>query len=187
MPQSESALALGLRLKAIREANGLSQRELAKRAGVTNSSISMIEQGQVSPSVQSLEKVLSGFPMSLSYFFACGLSGDTQIFYAREEMQKHDKPYGYMQMVAEPLSPRKVSYKRFHFEPQSDTGDAPLTSFFDQAGCVFCGEIVLSAGSKVRRLQAGDCFYLQAYTPFRARNESSSEAAEIMVAAATPE
>jgi len=36
-------LDLGARLKTIRKRLGLSQRELGKRAGVTNSTISMIE------------------------------------------------------------------------------------------------------------------------------------------------
>ncbi len=62
--------AVGIRLKALREYHGWSQRELAKRAGVPNSAISVIEQGSVSPSVQSLEKVLKGFPLTLQHFFA---------------------------------------------------------------------------------------------------------------------
>jgi len=36
-------LDVGERLQSIRKLKGLSQRELAKRAGVTNSTISMIE------------------------------------------------------------------------------------------------------------------------------------------------
>ncbi|MDX1657167.1 MAG: helix-turn-helix transcriptional regulator, partial [Candidatus Competibacteraceae bacterium] len=35
---------LGARLRVVREARGLSQRELARRAGVTNGTISLIEQ-----------------------------------------------------------------------------------------------------------------------------------------------
>ncbi|WP_336623027.1 helix-turn-helix domain-containing protein [Gilvimarinus sp. 1_MG-2023] len=175
-------MALGLKLKAIREGNGFSQRELAKRAGVTNSSISMIEQGQVSPSVQSLEKVLSGIPMTLSHFFACGENQTEDVFYGENDMQKHDKPYGYMQVLAEKLVGRSVTFKRLYFRPDSGTGDAPLTSFFDQAGWIFSGNILLSAGSTVRKLTAGEGFYLQAYTPFRACNESLTEPAEIIVA-----
>ncbi|MBM2854831.1 MAG: cupin protein [Steroidobacteraceae bacterium] len=57
------------RLKAVRLMHGLSQRELAKRAGVTNGMISLIEQGRVSPSVASLKKVLDGLPMQLAEFF----------------------------------------------------------------------------------------------------------------------
>ena len=53
---------------------GLSQRELAKRAGVTNGMISLIEQNRVSPSVSSLKKVLDGIPMSLAEFFTLDLA-----------------------------------------------------------------------------------------------------------------
>src|SRR5882757_4920110 len=47
---------VGARLRGIRTTFGLSQRELARRAGVTNGLISLIEQNRVSPSVSSLKK-----------------------------------------------------------------------------------------------------------------------------------
>ena len=49
-------LDVGTHLKAVRQMYGLSQRELAKRAGVTNGLISLIEQNRVSPSVSSDRK-----------------------------------------------------------------------------------------------------------------------------------
>lgn len=67
------AANVGPRLKALREFYGFSQRELAKRAGVPNSAISVIEQGSVSPSVLSLEKVLNGFPIAIQDFFSIDL------------------------------------------------------------------------------------------------------------------
>ncbi|BBN54240.1 hypothetical protein TRE132_23650 [Pseudomonas chlororaphis subsp. aurantiaca] len=59
----------GTRLKLVRESYKLSQRELARRSGVTNATISLIEQNRVSPSVSSLKKLLEGIPMSLADFF----------------------------------------------------------------------------------------------------------------------
>ena len=56
---------VGARLRALRLMHGLSQRELAKRAGVSNAIISLIEQNRSSPSVGSLKKVLDGLPVSL--------------------------------------------------------------------------------------------------------------------------
>ena len=73
-------------LKAVRTMYGLSQRELAKRAGVTNGTISLIEQNRVSPSVSSLKKVLDGVPMSLAEFFTLDLQANPQVFYARDEL-----------------------------------------------------------------------------------------------------
>jgi transcriptional regulator with XRE-family HTH domain len=49
-----TGIDVGARLRAVRTMYGMSQRELAKRAGVTNGLISLIEQNRVSPSVHSL-------------------------------------------------------------------------------------------------------------------------------------
>ncbi len=76
---------VGVHLKVVRQMYGLSQRELAKRAGVTNGFISLIEKNRVSPSVGSLKKVLDGIPMTLAEFFALDLAGKPQVFFPRAE------------------------------------------------------------------------------------------------------
>lgn len=62
--------SVGQRLQMVRQHHGLSQRELARRAEITNSTLSMIEQGKVSPSIASLEKILNAIPFSLQAFFS---------------------------------------------------------------------------------------------------------------------
>jgi transcriptional regulator with XRE-family HTH domain len=173
---------LGRRLKAIREANGLSQRELAKRAGVTNSNISMIEQGQVSPSVHSLEKVLAAVPMSLSHFFACLDDPSDEVFFLQRNMLKHERSYGFMQIVAEHLPEAKIALKHLYFKPLTDTGDTPLMRHVDQAGWVCQGSVQITIAAEVKELSAGDGFYLSAYTPCRVKNVSAMTPAQIIVA-----
>ena len=79
---------IGARLQRVRTARNLSQRELARRVGVTNSTISLIEQNKVSPSVSSLKKVLDGIPISLADFFTLDLDPGPpeQPFYAAHEL-----------------------------------------------------------------------------------------------------
>src|SRR5690625_6983808 len=74
-------------IKWVRERNGLSQRELASRAGVTNSNISMIEQGAVSPTVNSLTRLLDVIPLSLAQFFACDPERDSGAIYRAGELR----------------------------------------------------------------------------------------------------
>ncbi|MGN0921478.1 MAG: helix-turn-helix domain-containing protein [Cellvibrio sp.] len=72
MPPSSNDISLefvGNRLKQLREIQGFSQRELAKRSGITHSNISMIEQGQVSPSIQSINRILNALSVSPQDFF----------------------------------------------------------------------------------------------------------------------
>ncbi|WP_445503453.1 helix-turn-helix domain-containing protein, partial [Microvirga sp. G4-2] len=61
---------LGCRLRYVRGLHNLSQRELAKRAGITNSTISLIESNQTNPSVGALKRILDGIPIGLAEFFA---------------------------------------------------------------------------------------------------------------------
>src|SRR5439155_2253848 len=60
---------IGSRLKHSRLNTGLSQRALAKKAGVTNGLISQIEQNRISPSIASLKKILDVLSLSLADFF----------------------------------------------------------------------------------------------------------------------
>src|ERR1700755_1037320 len=77
---------IGAHLKSVRQMYGLSQRELAKRAGVTNGTISLIEQNRVSPSVGSLKKLLECIPMSLAEFFTFELEGNVGVVSRRADM-----------------------------------------------------------------------------------------------------
>src|ERR1700751_2396411 len=77
---------VGARLRSVRTTFGLSQRELARRAGVTNGLISLIEQNRVSPSVSSLKKVLDGVPMSLAEVFTLDLSDAPQAFFGADQL-----------------------------------------------------------------------------------------------------
>lgn len=82
MPTSSNDISLefvGDRLKLLREIQGFSQRELAKRSGITHSNISMIEQGQVSPSIQSINRILNALSVSPQNFFMLTAPGPVSL------------------------------------------------------------------------------------------------------------
>ncbi|MBB6299867.1 transcriptional regulator with XRE-family HTH domain [Rhizobium leucaenae] len=59
---------IGSRLRYVRTAHNLSQRELAKKTGVPNSTISLIESNSSNPSVGALKRILDGIPVGLAEF-----------------------------------------------------------------------------------------------------------------------
>lgn len=61
---------LGPELKRVREASGISLRTLAERAGFSLSFISQLENGQVSPSIASLEQIAATLNVTLADLFA---------------------------------------------------------------------------------------------------------------------
>jgi len=68
---------IGGRLRAEREAHGISQRELARRLGLSASLISQIESGQSKPSVSTLYAIVTEFGASIDHLFR-GDDGDQQ-------------------------------------------------------------------------------------------------------------
>ena len=64
---------LGGRLARLRQIYGISQRELARRSGMTNGTISLIEKNLTSPQVASLKKILGVFSMNMAAFFSMEL------------------------------------------------------------------------------------------------------------------
>ncbi len=60
---------LGQRINTLRKACGYSQEELAERAGISVSYLSMIERAERTPHVKTLEKVASALDVSISEIF----------------------------------------------------------------------------------------------------------------------
>src|ERR1700683_5798374 len=100
---------VGARLRSVRTSFSLSQRELARRAGVTNGLISLIEQNRVSPSVSSLKKVLDGVPMSLAEFFTLDLSAAPQAFFGAEELVELGNAEGSLRLGAPQRAGRRTT------------------------------------------------------------------------------
>src|ERR1700741_5222905 len=118
-----TTIDVGAHLKAGRTMYGLSQRELAKRAGVTNGTISLIEQNRVSPSISSLKKVLDGIPMSLAEFFTLDLHANPQVFYARDELPDIGDADVSLRLVAAKRPHRAMTIMHERYRPGADTGD----------------------------------------------------------------
>jgi transcriptional regulator with XRE-family HTH domain len=171
-------VCLGLRLKCVRESRGLSQRELAKRAGVPHSSISMIEQGLNSPSINSLAKILGGIPMSLAQFFSAQpITPNEQLVRAAIMCSSEVSPSKNIYVQAAPAFNRQssVEFARNCFGPQSDTGECPHYALRDTKFFVASGSVELTINTFVTQLHTGDTFLLIARQPYRIKNLSTAE------------
>lgn len=186
--QLEKELDTGKRLKAMREAHGFSQRELAKRAGITNSTISMIEQGQVSPSVQSLARILNAFPMTLAEFFAVDDHSITPVFFSREDLAATQikSPQGYwIQQLAQSIPQRQLDMKIIQLPGQTGT-ELQFLPFYDLCGLVLSGIPELMMGSEFIKLQSGDGFYIQRGKFYRVKNPSEMSAQLVVCSVFNP-
>jgi transcriptional regulator with XRE-family HTH domain len=183
-PVADLSIDVGAHLRAVRTIYGLSQRELAKRAGVTNGLISLIEQNRVSPSVSSLKKVLDGIPMSIAEFFTLDLSASPQVFYRSDELTDPGDRSVALRLVAARRANRAMSVMHERYAAGADTGADMLRHEGEEGGVVVRGRIELTVGGETRVLGPGDAYYFTSAIPHRFRN-TGSEPCEI-VSASTP-
>lgn len=176
---------VGGHLKAVRIMYGLSQRELAKRAGVTNGTISLIEQNRVSPSVSSLKKVLDGVPMSLAEFFTLDLQVSPQVFYARDELTDIGDRDVSLRLLAAKRPNRAMTIMHERYRPDADTGEDMLSHKGEEGGVIVTGSIELTVGGQSRVLGQGDAYYFSSAVPHRFRNVGD-EPCEIISASTPP-
>src|SRR6202051_3252158 len=163
------SIDVGTHLKAVRQMYGLAQRELAKRAGVTNGLISLIEQNRVSPSVSSLKKVLDGIPMALADFFTLDLGGQPQGFFPREELSDIRTASVALRLGGSRPAKRTMSILHERYAPNADTGEEMLTHAGEEGGVIVKGKIELTVGGDSRVLAGGEASYLKISIPHLSR------------------
>lgn len=162
---------VGARLKRMRQVFGLTQRELARRAGVTNGAISLIEQGRVSPSISSLKKILDGIPMSLAEFFTLDLGAPDDVFFATGDLTEIAfETLISFRMVGKRLKDRALQMLHETYRPGADTGEAMLRHEGEEAGIIVRGRLLVTVGDQERGLGAGEAYYFKSRIPHRFRN-----------------
>jgi transcriptional regulator with XRE-family HTH domain len=175
---------VGSRLRSVRITFGLSQRALARRAGVTNGLISLIEQNRVSPSVSSLKKVLDGVPMSLAEFFTMDMSVTPQSFFAENELVELGNEQVSLRLVAAQRPGRQLTLLHERYAPGAATGDEVISHRGEEGGVVVKGRIELTVGGASRVLGPGEAYYFSSQLPHRFRNVGREECE--IISAGTP-
>ena len=160
---------VGERLRFVRVRHGLSQRALARRAGVTNSTISLIEANRVNPSVGALKRILDGVPIGMAEFFALEPERERQVFYAAHELTEIGKGGISFRQVGESLFGRKLQLLKERYEPGADTGRILLAHDGEEGGIVLSGRLEVTVEDERRILGPGDAYAFDSRRPHRFR------------------
>ncbi|MFM2480646.1 cupin domain-containing protein [Celerinatantimonas sp. YJH-8] len=176
---------VGAQLKTIRLMRGLTQRQLARQSGVTNSMISQIEQGQVNPSVGSLKKILDAIPISMAEFFSLELEPEPKCFFNTEELIDLGDGHIQMLLVGSRRPDRKLAMIYEIYPPGADTGEDMMSHDGEESGIIIQGQIELTIGQQTQILKTGEAYYFNTRRPHRFRNPSD-ETCELISAATPP-
>jgi len=178
-PETTKEVDVGERLRSLRIARRRTLRDVAERAGLSESFLSQVERGRASASVASLRRIADGLGVSIADLFQP--SGPTQPRVLRRD-ERPTLAFGIlgrkMLLTQRPLHQLEVFVGEI--DPGGSTG-AELYAHGDseELFVVLSGTVRLELGDGVHDLDTGDSIGYWSSTPHRISN-AGDDTAEVM-------
>ena len=168
-------LQLGPRIRALRQARNVTLRELATRAGVTESFLSQVEREVTSPSIASVQRIARALDLAIAELFTEEASRGKVV--RRAERRRIEYPG--LNAVDEFLTAGmsgKVQVILSTIEPGGGTGDEPYTHDSDEeVVIVLSGQLELWVADERYVLEEGDSIAYSSRLPHRNVNSSDGQ------------
>jgi transcriptional regulator with XRE-family HTH domain len=181
--------ALGLRIRALREAMGLSLRELSVRSQVSAPMLSQVERGETSPTLQVAGRIAHGLELRLSQLLRLDEGGAVVVVRAEERRTGPAGAHGHSyEILTPPLPGQRAELSRHRLEPGATTGgpgDPPMHEPGSrETAVVESGRLVLHCDGAAHQLGAGDCVTFDADLPHHFENPGDEPAVLLAVVSA---
>jgi len=175
-------VSIGERLRSLRTGQEISVRSLASRAGFSPSFISQVENGQVSPSIASLERIASILGITLAGFFT-GQGPDTSIITHAAKRQEITSSWSRARIEAlmSSGSARRLEAVMITIAPGGRSGKQPSCHPGEEFALVFEGEVSLTLGTEVHSLQRGDTASFSSEVSHLWENQGTGNAQVVIV------
>lgn len=171
---------VGTRLRQIRQRRGLVLREVADRAGISESFLSQVERGRAGASIASLQRIAAALELSIGDLFESG-PPHSQVL---RSVERPSLVLGALGLKFNLTPDRFKNFEVFVGEmpPGGTTGDEPYThGQSEELLIVVRGEVILQLGDQEHHLLAGDSIDYFSSTPHRLVNCGPRQADVIWV------
>jgi transcriptional regulator with XRE-family HTH domain len=174
--------AVGHRVRALREAMGLSLRDLAERSGVSAPMLSQVERGETSPTLHVAARIAAGLDLRLSQLLRLDEAGGLTIVRKRERRRGGNGRHGHTyEILSPPMPGQRAEVSRHRLVAGGVTGgpgDPPMHEPGSrETAIVETGRLVLVLDADRHELEAGDCVTFDADLPHHFENPGKEVAA----------
>ena len=174
---------VGDHLRDVRTRQGLSVRALAGRAGCSPSFISQVENGQASPSISSLERLVQALGLTLGDFFREATPPMAVVRSHERAALKNAWSLAQVEALGPAGAGHALEPMMITLEPGGQSGSRPYARGGDEFALVFEGDVLLTLGDAAHRLTRGDAATFSAETPHRWENVGQDPARIVVVSA----
>jgi transcriptional regulator with XRE-family HTH domain len=181
-------VAVGPRVKALREAEGLSLRDLAERSGVSAPMLSQVERGETSPTLQVAARIASGLQLRLSQLLRLDENGASVSIVPAGHGRTGGAGGHRYEVLTPPLPGLRAEVSRHVLAPGAVTGgvgDPPMHEpGARETTLVQAGSPRLVIDGEPYPLAAGDCVTFDADLPHHFENDGKEEAVLLAIVSA---
>jgi XRE family transcriptional regulator, regulator of sulfur utilization len=179
--------AVGVRIHALREAMGLSLRDLAERSGVSAPMLSQVERGETSPTLVVAEKIAAGLELTLSQLLR--LDEGEHVAVSRAGTRRRYERGGHrFEELTPPLPGQRADVSLHRLDPGATTGgpgDPPMHEPGSrETAVVLKGTLALFVEGSRHDLSSGDSVTFDADLPHHFENEGGEPTRFLAVIAA---
>jgi transcriptional regulator with XRE-family HTH domain len=183
------SVAVGPRVRALREGMGLSLRDLAERSGVSAPMLSQVERGETSPTLAVAARIASGLELSLSQLLRLDEGDGLTIVRTGQRLSGGAPRRGHRYEVLTPPIPGQRAEVSLHtLGPGAATGgpgDPPMHEPGSRETAVVThGSVRLVCDGAEHDLAEGDAVTFDADLPHHFENPTKSDARLLAVVAA---
>ncbi|WP_344496124.1 helix-turn-helix domain-containing protein [Streptomyces enissocaesilis] len=162
---------LAARLSELRTERGWSLDELARRTGISRSTLSRLERAEISPTAVMLGALCTAYGRTMSHLLAEVEAEPPQLVRADHQLVWRDEESGFTRRSVSPPHPGlRGEIVEGALRPGADISyEGPPVPGVEQHIWVREGALEVTAGGGVHELRAGDCLRFRLWGPSRFR------------------
>ncbi len=164
--------AIGLRIRANRQRQGMTLQKLGEESGLSPSMLSLVERGRASPSIGSLIVISNALGVTMSDLVTGDAAPDSDPVVRVEDQQIVETADHVVRRLIRQDRSRGVSVAINEYAPHTGSAPTPITHDGYEYGFVLEGELTVEVEGTAHKLQPGDLISYESRRPHRIWNHS---------------
>jgi transcriptional regulator with XRE-family HTH domain len=166
--------AIGLRIKEIRLARGMTLQSVSDVSGLSPSMLSLVERGRASPSIGSLVVIASALGVTMSDLVANEPTPEERLVVRSTDAKAVETAQHVIRRVLREDKSRGLSVAVNEYAPGTGNADQPVTHNGFEYGFILEGQLTVSVEGTSYVLDAGDLISYSSRRPHRIWNYSNA-------------
>lgn len=180
MDEPSILMDVGGRLRVLRQRRGLSLRDLAAQCDLSVNTISLIERGQMAPSVVTLHKLSTALGVKITAFF--DEPGERSVVFVKAAERSRVRGSGIiMENLGSGLAGQSMELLRVSLEPGATSDARAVTHPGHEFLYCLEGALEYEINGRLYEMLPGDSLLFEAQLPHRWRNPADALATALLI------